>query len=198
MKILYAEDQKSVIQFVKILFSEINILDVVYAENGQEALQLYKSGTFDLVITDMLMPIMNGFELIEEVKKITPKQIFMMVTGMDNKEDLIKAIELRVNFFLEKPIQPEKFNEAIQEAEALVNRRKEFELSNLLLSQYKNLVDSTNILSKADKRGIITYVNEEFCKTSKYTSDELIGKPQNIVRDPDMPSSIYKELWETI
>lgn len=198
MKILYAEDQTSVVQFVKLLFSEINQTDVIYAENGQEALELYKNHTFDLVITDMFMPVMDGFELIEEIKKINPKQVLMMVSGMDNKEDLIRAIELRVNFFLEKPIQVDKFNKIMQEAETLVNRRKEFELSITLLSQYKNLIDTTTIVSKTDKKGIITYVNDAFCKLSKYTPDELIGKPQSIVRHKDVPSSVFAELWRTI
>ena len=196
--ILYVEDEKSIIEFVKILFKKNNLTNIKFAHNGKEALELYKKDEFDLLITDMMMPTMNGFELIEEIKKINPKQIFMMVTGLDSKEDLIKAIELRVNFFLEKPIQPKKFSKIIQEAQDLVNKRKELELSNLLLSQYKDLIDKTTIVSKSDKRGIITYVNEEFCKTSKYTSNELVGQPQNIVRGPDMPSSVFKELWKTI
>lgn len=150
MKILYAEDQTAVVQFVKLLFSEINQTDVIYAKNGKEALELYKNHTFDLVITDMFMPVMDGFELIEEIKKTNPKQVLMMVSGMDNKEDLIRAIELRVNFFLEKPIQVDKFNKIMQEAETLVNRRKEFELSITLLNQYKNLIDTTTIVSKTD------------------------------------------------
>ena len=198
MKILYAEDQQSVIELVKLLLSEIGISDVVYAKNGQEALELYKNDTFDLVVTDMLMPVMNGFELIEEIKKIDSKQIFMMVTGMDDKEDLIKAIELRVNFFLEKPIKPEKLEKVMKEAKDLIDSRKEARLSNLLLTQYKHLIDSAAIISKADKKGIITYINEQFCKISKYDTDELIGKPHNITRDPDMPRSIFKDLWETI
>ncbi|PNV82466.1 MAG: chemotaxis protein [Sulfurimonas sp.] len=54
------------------------------------------------------------------------------------------------------------------------------------------------ITSRTDLEGNITYANETFCEISGYTLGELLGKPHNIVRHPDMPKSVYKELWETI
>ena len=54
------------------------------------------------------------------------------------------------------------------------------------------------IVSRTDLKGNITYANETFALISGYTKDELIGKPHNIVRHPDMPKSIFKELWETL
>jgi PAS domain S-box-containing protein/diguanylate cyclase (GGDEF)-like protein len=67
-----------------------------------------------------------------------------------------------------------------------------------LLEEYKIAVDASNIVSKTDKLGIITYANEAFCETSGYSTEELLGKPQSIVRHPNMPKSVFKELWETI
>ena len=54
------------------------------------------------------------------------------------------------------------------------------------------------IVSRTNLKGIITYANETFAQISGYKIDELIGKPHNIVRHPDMPKSIFKELWETL
>ncbi|HHG73702.1 MAG TPA: PAS domain S-box protein [Persephonella sp.] len=54
------------------------------------------------------------------------------------------------------------------------------------------------IISRTDLKGIITYVNETFAKISGYQPEELIGKPHNIIRHPDMPKSVFKDLWETI
>jgi len=67
-----------------------------------------------------------------------------------------------------------------------------------LLDAYKNAVDRSSIVSKTDKSGRITYANDEFCKISGYTKDELIGKPHNIVRHPDVPKSAFKDMWNTI
>ncbi len=67
-----------------------------------------------------------------------------------------------------------------------------------LLNEYKKAVDVSNIVSKTDEKGIIIYVNDKFCEISGYKREELIGKPHNIVRHPDMPSEAFEELWESI
>jgi len=54
------------------------------------------------------------------------------------------------------------------------------------------------IISRTDLKGVITYVNDTFAKISGYSADELIGKPHNILRHPDMPKSVFKDLWKTI
>lgn len=54
------------------------------------------------------------------------------------------------------------------------------------------------IISRTDLNGFITYANETFCEISGYCQEELLGKAHNILRHPDMPSSVFSELWETI
>lgn len=66
------------------------------------------------------------------------------------------------------------------------------------LEQYQTAIESSNIISKTDIKGIITFVNDEFCKISGYSREELIGQNHNIVRHPDVPSSTFKQLWQTI
>ncbi|MDP1784867.1 MAG: sensor domain-containing diguanylate cyclase [Sulfuricurvum sp.] len=67
-----------------------------------------------------------------------------------------------------------------------------------LLAEYKKAVDLSTIVSKTNPKGVITYVNDKFCEISGYTRDELIGKPHNLIRHPDMPREAFKELWDTI
>ena len=66
------------------------------------------------------------------------------------------------------------------------------------INTYKIALDSNSIVSKTDKRGIITYVNDLFIKVSGYTKEELIGKSHSIIRHPDMPDSLFIELWKTV
>ncbi len=54
------------------------------------------------------------------------------------------------------------------------------------------------IISRTDLKGNITYANETFCEISGYEMSELIGKPHNIVRHPDMPKTVFAELWQTL
>ena len=67
-----------------------------------------------------------------------------------------------------------------------------------MLKQYQEAIENSNIVSKTDVYGIITFVNEEFCKISGYTKEELIGKNHNIVRHPDVSASKFQLLWQTI
>lgn len=56
----------------------------------------------------------------------------------------------------------------------------------------------TFIVSKTDLKGIIKYANNTFLEVADYTEDEVIGKPHNIIRHPDMPKCVFKLLWERI
>jgi len=67
-----------------------------------------------------------------------------------------------------------------------------------LLEQYKLALDASNIISITDNKGVIEYVNDEFCKISGYSESELLGQPHNIVRHPDMPQKVFRDLWESI
>ncbi len=71
-------------------------------------------------------------------------------------------------------------------------------LKDSLFQQFLDLLESEFIITKADPKGRITYANDLFCKISGYTKEELIGKPHNIVRHPDMPKAVFKDLWDTI
>jgi len=67
-----------------------------------------------------------------------------------------------------------------------------------LLQEYKNAVDRSSIVSKTDTKGKITYANDKFCAISGYSREELLTKPHNIVRHPDMPKAAFKDMWSTI
>jgi aerotaxis receptor len=62
----------------------------------------------------------------------------------------------------------------------------------IVLDEYAFLVSET------DEKGKIRFANDDFCKIAGYSVDELIGKPHNIVRHPDMPKAAFKDLWDTI
>ncbi|WP_304545107.1 PAS domain-containing protein [Sulfurimonas microaerophilic] len=62
----------------------------------------------------------------------------------------------------------------------------------------KHLNENDFIVSKTDKKGIITYVNRIFMEMGEYTEVELLGKPHNIIRHPSMPKAVFKLLWDRI
>ena len=62
----------------------------------------------------------------------------------------------------------------------------------------RNFANDEIIVSKTDLRGMLTYTNDVFLRISDYTEDEVIGRPHNIIRHPDMPRSVFKLLWDTL
>lgn len=75
---------------------------------------------------------------------------------------------------------------------------KELESSRKLLQEYKDAVDESSIASKTNPFGIITFVNQKFCEISGYEEEELLGKSHAVLRHPDMPKELFKDMWHTI
>jgi len=66
------------------------------------------------------------------------------------------------------------------------------------LKSYKKAVDASNLLSITDIEGNIIYVNDQFCLTTGYTREELIGNNHRLFKDADTPANLYESMWKTI
>ena len=176
--------------------------EVVFVDNGLEAFKEFGKNKFSIVITDIEIPELNGFELIEKIKKIKKNILTIIYSSNDDKESFLKTIQLKIDGYLIPPFNENSFLEVLyksiencKEKKEKINKQKE----NLKIQkQFTDLVDKSSIISKTDKNGIITYVNENFCKTSEYSKEELIGKTHNLVKHPDNTKDVYKDLWNTI
>lgn len=60
------------------------------------------------------------------------------------------------------------------------------------------MYEGSVIISQTDLKGVITYANKKFSEVSGYSIDELVGKPHNIIRHPDMPKAAFARMWKTI
>lgn len=74
----------------------------------------------------------------------------------------------------------------------------ELKINIQLLQEYKDVVDKSSLVSKTDKNGVIIYANDNFCNTSQFQREELLGSKHNIIRDPNMSDFIFKKLWSSI
>jgi len=105
---------------------------------------------------------------------------FMFESKLENKE-----LETDINYIFEQNLAGL--------IESFLKQENSPNLKRLL-----TLTDKNIIMSSTNKKGIITSVSQAFCEISGYTKEELIGKPHNIVRHPDMQSFIFEDMWETI
>jgi methyl-accepting chemotaxis protein len=86
-------------------------------------------------------------------------------------------------------------------AELEENLQKAEQLNEIIEKELKvreSVFGYTTILSESDTYGTITFVNDKLCEVSKYKREELLGKPHNIFRHPDMPKELFKLFWDTI
>lgn len=106
-KILLAEDDFD-FSNVLIQYLQLHDFDVVWAEDGVKALEIFKKNSFDICILDVMMPKMDGFVLAEELIKINPETPFVFLTAKQLKEDKIKGLQLGADDYIVKPFEVEE------------------------------------------------------------------------------------------
>lgn len=107
LSVLYVEDNDQVreetVEVFKYLFAKLDT-----ACNGQEGIEKYNHETYDIVITDINMPRLNGIEMIVQIREINPEQKIIAISAHDEPETLISMMRKGVSTFLLKPINLEE------------------------------------------------------------------------------------------
>ena len=125
-KILVLDDDKLVTSSLKSLFSLEGLTDTVYFNSPDEALNYLQNNSRDVIISDFMMPQMNGIEFLSQAKKLYPNASMILLTGYADKENAIKAInEVGLYKYIEKPWDND---------ELIINIKNAFERSRLIVS----------------------------------------------------------------
>ncbi|HEX37330.1 MAG TPA: PAS domain S-box protein [Candidatus Cloacimonetes bacterium] len=187
ISIMYVEDETIILRSVSTMLKR-KIKDVYIAKNGQEGLELFKKYKPNIVVTDIKMPIINGLEMIEQMKDIEPATKFVVVSAYGETNYFLRAIEIGVHGFILKPVDVNQLMEIIkdlannillqQEIEQKEKQRKEAEQARISTEKqyhilYENMRDGS---VRTDLKGRILDCNIAFQKILGYSRDELIGK----------------------
>ncbi|MDP2850251.1 MAG: response regulator [Sulfuricurvum sp.] len=202
--LLVVDDEPRNIQVVSNVLKEIDDYHILYATNGEQALQRVEKNDIDLILLDMMMPLLDGLETCKRLKADPRYSAIPVIflTAKNDEESLIKAFDAGAVDYVSKPFLRRELIARVTTHLHLRLAQKELssELyeNKELLKQYKEIVDLSSIVTKSDPSGRIIYANDNFCAISGYTHNELLGKSHNIVRHPEVPSSFYKDMWATI
>lgn len=115
MKILVVDDMVTMRKIVKNILKQLGFANVDEAENGQEALQKLRSGTFGFVVSDWNMPVMTGIDLLRAIRADEQLKAIpvLMVTAEAQQSNLIEAVQAGVSNYIVKPFTAETMQEKI-------------------------------------------------------------------------------------
>jgi PAS domain S-box-containing protein len=177
---------------------------VLFAKEGVAALKILGEKPVDVILMDIMMPDMDGFETSQRIHDelgLTDIPIIYL-TGNADQDSMVKGFEMGAADYITKPFNPIELKLRVKTHLELYRTKRELqqylEENKLVLHQYKEAVDEGTIVSKTNTRGIITYVNDEFCRISGYSREELLDQPHNIVRHQEMPRAAFKEMWNRL
>ncbi len=147
LKILIVEDDPNICELIK-LYTEKQGYLVITASNGEEGLERYFDENPDLVILDIMLPKMNGWEICQEIRRdqMTP---IIMLTAKGESYDKIKGLDLGADDYVVKPFDP---NELMARVKAVLRRtsqiQENIELPNLVIDikQYKVYIESIELV----------------------------------------------------
>jgi DNA-binding NtrC family response regulator len=112
MKILVVDDEEGARDLFNTILTDEGY-DVALANGGEEALGLFKGNPFDLVITDIKMPVMDGLQLLQEIRKMGSKTDVIMVTAYGEVESYLKAMSLGAAEYINKPIRIKELKQIV-------------------------------------------------------------------------------------
>ena len=151
LRVLYVEDdvvlRENTIALLRDLFGEIH-----EASDGKEALMLYQEhqGNYDIVITDLNMPQMNGMDLIRNIQMINPKQSIIVITAHNETEYFLESIRNNVNGYILKPIDFNQLMETVYKVASMVKERQEKARNQTQLQE--KLEEQTLLLAENSKK----------------------------------------------
>lgn len=186
LRLLYVEDDAdlhfSVLKYLKKLFK-----DVDGAYNGEEGLHMYQSHAYDIVLTDIKMPKLDGLKMTEAIKKINPNQDIVILSAHTEQSYFLSAIHLGVSDYIIKPIDYEQMNAVLYKVTNKIKIFKEY------LKYHEDLeklvVEKTKLLADNYEHTLIAMV-EMIEQRDSYTgghSERVAGYSKAIAQEMGLP-----------
>lgn len=177
MQILIVEDEKRLADALKqILIEQKYMADVVY--DGNDGLEYGKSGIYDLIILDIMLPFKDGFQVAFELRQSRINTPILMLTAKDTVPDKVSGLNCGADDYMTKPFAPE---ELIARIKALTRRKGEVVLDETSFGDF-NFNASTNQLYKGIKSVHLNFKEAEIMKLFLSKPEIIISKEEIITK----------------
>lgn len=200
--VLFVEDEEVAREILAKVLSKM-FKNVITASNGLEAYEKFEraslsSDKIDLIISDINMPIVNGLDMLENIRKIDNFVPAIFVTARSETSNILRAIDLNVTNYIIKPIQTDVLLKKIADAcekkfiSNELNEKKE-ELEN-----YLEAVDTVASIFKMNDDGKILFANKSLLEISEYSKEEFENLNFSELIHPDVSKESIEKTWEII
>ena len=150
IRVLFVEDEPelraSVLTYLQKIFAYVES-----ASNGEEGLAAYQAGEFDLVLSDILMPKMNGLEMTQKIRDICPEQEVIIISAYSDPQYFIRAIEIGISAYIIKPVNYAQMNQTLYSSIQKITRFKENRLYRTHLEELVNKRTQALLAAEAEK-----------------------------------------------
>lgn len=163
-----------------------------------DVLSLLEKRKFDLMVLDLDLIKDDLFQTVGFIKEVYKELPIILLSSVKNPSTIRDCLKIGASEVLSKPLLAEEFILKVDFWVDYHRKIHQLKQNQLLLNEYKLIVDKASIISKTDPNGVITYVNETFCKISGYSKEELIGKKHSMIKHKDMPLHTFDDLWDCI
>lgn len=179
-EILIVDDEPRMCDSLKVLLSNEGY-STETAGSGQEAIERLAKGTVDLALLDIVMPDMNGLQIMDYIKKNNLDTLVIVITGHASVDSAIESLRKGAHDYLRKPFEFDELLKRVENAVEQKRLKREFQIINgkLALSErrYQDLVNhSPDIIFTLDLDGTFTFVNKAWGKSLGNKPDDVIGK----------------------
>ena len=177
LKVLYVEDETKVREQTSKMLN-IFFDDIFAATNGKEALIKIKNTSFDVIFTDVKMPVMGGLEMIKEIRKKDKLIPIVVFSAYDDKEYLLQAIEYGIDGYI---IKPSRFNTIHDLIEKIINKLYAYEKKDhsiRLVDNFSWHIESNSLYKNNQKISLTKHETMLFkllssSSKSTFTSEEI-------------------------
>lgn len=163
-RILVVDDEKIICELIERTLKRSNY-EVETARNGKTALEKIKESVFDILITDVRMPKINGMEVLREIKKVNPFIEVIVITGYPTVELAVEAIKIGAYDFITKPFD-------INKVQSMVNKcleKQRLDKRALQLGELKAFFEATDAVTSTSSHitDVLKQAIEKLDKTSE-------------------------------
>jgi diguanylate cyclase (GGDEF)-like protein/PAS domain S-box-containing protein len=162
-------------------------------------LELFREHQPDVVVTDIVMPIMDGLKMSEGIKALDSDVPIIVTTAFNDQDFFLSAIEVGIDHYVLKPIHLDALLEAIRKAAKNVIQQREIESKNRQLQLAAKVFEGSIegiMISNTDN--IIVSVNRAFCEITGFAEAEVIGQNPRLLNSGRQSQVFYRDMWDSL